>query len=118
MKKPTSDPMGAAPYELRTPGAVSKLDDDVRADLAHIRSLVVGAASLLEGLEDSVRLLPALASRIRGWRNQTDELVRQLEEESEDVTRKILGNDAATITESVDTDHAERVRLLRTGTES
>lgn len=89
--------------DLHTPQAVAALEDAVRVDLAAVSALVVEGSSLLERLEDSLRVLPSSQSRIRGWRQSLDLIVGNIAEEAMDVSRKLLGgSDPNPISEAVD----------------
>lgn len=100
--------------ELQTPGAVDKLEESVRTDLALVHSHLVEGARLLEGLEDCLKVLPSSQSRIRGWRQQIDVMLGHIAEEQADVTRKLLGgNEPPTISESIDHAHLEVVRAAK-----
>lgn len=98
---------------IDTPGAVAALDAAFRNDLGKVGALFVEGASLLEMLEESVRVLPSSQSRIRAWRNQLAEIVKQIGEEQADASRKLSGTDAPTIESAVNEAHADRVIALK-----
>lgn len=100
--------------ELETPSAVRKLEESVRSDLAKVTALFGEGVSLLEGLEETLAVLPATQSRIRGWLNQVGHVIGQVGEEQADVSRKLLGrDDPTTISENVNEAHAANVLALR-----
>lgn len=99
--------------ELRTPAKIAETEEAIRCDLAEVTALFVEGGRLLEGLEESLRVLPSSQSRIKAWRNQIDHILGQIGEEQADVSRKLLGTEPVEISESVDEAHAANVVALR-----
>lgn len=87
--------------DLETPAAVVRLAVAARADLERVRLAFVEGARLLEGIEDALRVLPSSQSRLKGWRNQLDNVVASIADEQEEIARKMCGEVLNPITETV-----------------
>lgn len=100
--------------EIETPAAIERTEHAIRSDLAKASALFGEGSALLEGLEESLRVLPASQSRIKGWRNQVDLVLGGIAEEQADISRKLLGGpDPNPIEQRVDEAHADRVIALK-----
>lgn len=104
--------------EIGTPKAVRELEDAIRRDLAEVTALFVEGVSRLERLGESIRMLPASQSRMRGWQQSVEIVVGNIAEEQADVSRKLLGGETQPIESAVDHAHLEVVRAAKENEEA
>ncbi|MDX1747719.1 MAG: hypothetical protein R3324_17430 [Halobacteriales archaeon] len=109
---PLPDPTGEP--HTRTGSRVRQLVEDVEADLTDVETLLVRAREHLGRLEAEARGINGLSAACRGWGQQLDKLVRDLDEERDQVERTMLGSNR-TIAAHVDGELRDRIRLARQG---
>ena len=99
--------------DLHTPESVAGLEEAIRCDLASVSAAIGVGAGLLDGLWESLRVLPSSQSRIKAWRDQLGHILGQIAEEQADVTRKLLGTEQPPIEQRTDEAHTAQVLALK-----
>lgn len=96
----------------RTGARVRQLVEDVEADLTDVEDLLVKAREHLGRLEAEARGINGLSAACRGWGQQLDKLVRDLDEERGQVERSMLGPNRPIVAQ-VNGELRDRIRLAR-----
>lgn len=108
------DPIPSATDEprTRTGARVRQLVEDVEADLTDVERLLAQAREQLGRLETEARGINGLAGACRGWGQQIDKLIRDLDDERDQVERTMLGS-GRPIAAAVDQELRDRIRVAR-----
>lgn len=104
----TDEPM------TRTGIRVRQLVEDVKADLSDIEGVLREARLRAARLEEEGRGINGLSAACRGWTQQLDKMLHDLDEEREDVERKMLGRGPG-ISARVNEDLHRKIRVARGG---
>lgn len=99
----------------RTGTRVRQLVDDVKADLADIENLLRQARDRAAQLEEEGRGINGLSAACRGWGQQLDKMLNDIDDEVEEVERTMLGarRPAPEIAEKVNDDLRKQIVLAR-----
>ena len=95
--------------ETHTEPQVRALVEAAQKDLRSAAESLGKGHEIIAALEVVAKGINGLASSCRGWGNQLQEILQQIEGESEKVEQKMLGNGRPEIKEHVDHDHAMAV---------
>lgn len=96
----------------RTGIRVRQLVKDVEADLTDIESMLDRARAHLRRLEAEARGINGLSAACRGWGQQLDKMIADLDEERQQVERTMLGKQHG-IVASVNGELREKIRIAR-----
>lgn len=96
----------------RTGVRVRQLVEDVKADLTDIEHVLMEARKRAARLEEEGKGINGLSAACRGWGQQIDKMLADLEEERQEVERKMLGSPRPIIV-SVDEELRDRIRVAR-----
>jgi hypothetical protein len=113
----TSRPQATAPRkasdpETRTGLRVRQLVDDVKADLSDIEAVLRQARQYSARLEEDARGINGLSAACRGWGQQLDKILGDLDEERDEVEKKMLAT-GRSISVSVDEELRRKVAVAR-----
>ncbi|HZD05183.1 MAG TPA: hypothetical protein VE173_09705 [Longimicrobiales bacterium] len=108
---PSSPSTGDEP-RTRTGVRVRQLVEDVKADLTDIENVLREARKRATRLEDEGRGINGLSAACRGWGQQIDKMLTDLDVERQEVERKMLGAPRP-IAVNVDEELRDKVRLAR-----
>lgn len=112
MNPTPSDPSLGDEPRTRTGVRVRQLVDDVKADLTDIEHVLKQARQRAARLEEEGKGINGLSAACRGWGQQIDKMLADLDEERHEVERKMLGSPRP-IAVSVDEELRDRVRVAR-----
>ena len=79
--------------DLRTEAAVGKLVEGVQADLTELIDLISRAKDVAEALIDPTKGINGLSGFLRGQSTLLGEMIKNVEDESRAVHKKMLGTD-------------------------
>jgi chromosome segregation ATPase len=96
----------------RTGRRVRQLVDDVKADISDIEDVLRVARERASRLEEDAKGINGLSAACRGWGQQLDKMLDDLDEERAEVERKMLGA-GRTISVRVDDDLQRRIAVAR-----
>lgn len=96
--------------ETHTESQVKNLVEAAQKDLRTVAESLSKGHEIIAALEGVARGIIGLAASCRGWGNQLEEILKQIQAECDSVERKMLGgNGTPKIEEFVDHDHANAV---------
>lgn len=98
----------------RTGIRVRQLVEDVKADLSDIEGVLREARLRAARLEEEGRGINGLSAACRGWTQQLDKMLHDLDEEREDVERKMMGRGVGISTRVNDELH-QKIQVARGG---
>lgn len=111
---PQPDAPDADAPMTRTGIRVRQLVEDVKADLSDIEGVLQEARLRAARLEEEGRGINGLSAACRGWTQQLDKMLHDLEEEREDVERKMLGR-GMSISARVNEELHRKIQVARGG---
>lgn len=109
---PPTSPADSTRPRTRTGDRVRQLVGDVKADLSDVGELIRRAREQVGMLEEEGRGINGLTAACRGWGQQLDKMLHDIDEEQTEVERTMLGT-RPRISESIDQDLRARIVLAR-----
>ena len=103
--------------DTRTGPLVQKLVAGLQEDLTEAISFLAKGRELIGALEGETRGVNGLSSFLKSQGDALDEMVRKMEEESQEVEKKMLGSTRPEIVSTVNQEKVDEVRAAR-GVES
>lgn len=100
-------------HTTRTGPLISQLITGVQADIGDAVEQLEGGLATIRALEAVTKGVNGLASTLRSKGSEIEQIIDVLRNESEGVSKKMLGTSREPMTEQLDADHLQRVRAAR-----
>ncbi len=99
--------------DTRTGPAVQNLVDKIQEDMAEASAYLTRGCAMVRALESVTKGVNGLASVLKAQTQTLESVIRKLEEESEDVAKKMLGGNRPEIVQTVNVDKLAEVRAAK-----